>query len=280
MTRMSIDCRLAYDVKTRSDFIFHLLAMRLPSQKVVREDLSLSQGGDPRYFDDPVSGNRFFRYVGQPGPLEVRYRATVELDPPSVDSAAPEIAIADLPGEVLHYLNPTRYCESDLLGRAAARLFGDIRRGHFRVEAVARWVRENVEYRIGSSNSTTTATNVFVSRAGVCRDFAHLAITFCRALGIPARFVSGYVQFGEPPPDFHAIFDVYIGDRWVAFDPTGLAPTSRMVRIGTGRDAKDVAFATIFGEVEGASVEPLITEDDGSSPLCKADIRGAGVGGD
>ena len=277
---MSIDCRLVYDVKTRSDFIFHLLAMRLPSQEVVWEDLSLSQGGDPRYFDDHVSGNRFFRYVGQPGPLEVRYQATVDVDPPLLDNAAPEIAIADLPGEVLHYLNPTRYCESDLLARAAARLFGDIRRGHFRVEAVTRWVRENIEYRIGSSNSTTTATNVFVSRAGVCRDFAHLAISFCRALGIPARFVSGYVQFEEPPPDFHAIFEAYLGDRWVAFDPTGLAPINRMVRIGAGRDAKDVAFATIFGEVEGASVEPLIIEDDGSDPLFKATFRGAGVGGD
>ena len=116
MTRISIDCRLAYDGKTRSDFIFHLLAMRLPSQTVGWEDLRLSQGGGPRYFDDPVSGNRFFRYVVQPGPFEVRYRATVEVDPPVVDSAAPEIAIADLPGEVLPLPQPDPLLRIGLAG--------------------------------------------------------------------------------------------------------------------------------------------------------------------
>ena len=112
---------------------------------------------------------------------------------------------------------------------------------------------------IGSTNATTTARDVFVQGSGVCRDFAHLSIAFCRALNIPARLVCGYCIFPEPPPDFHAIFEAYLGGHWVRFDPTGMAPVEHVVRVAAGRDAKDVAFATIYGPARMTSMSPEIS---------------------
>jgi transglutaminase-like putative cysteine protease len=99
---------------------------------------------------------------------------------------------------------------------------------------------------------------VFVQRAGVCRDFAHLAVTFCRALNIPARLVVGYARFVEPPPDFHAVFEAWLGGRWVMYDATRMAPLDSLVRIAVGRDAKDVAFATIYGPATMVAMSPLV----------------------
>ena len=95
-------------------------------------------------------------------------------------------------------------------------------------------------------------------RAGICRDFAHLSARFCRALNIPARLVSGYATFAEPPPDFHTVFEVYLGERWAMFDPTGISPLDQIVRLANGRDAKDVAFATIFGPARMLATSPGI----------------------
>jgi transglutaminase-like putative cysteine protease len=106
----------------------------------------------------------------------------------------------------------------------------------------------------------TTARDVFNQRAGVCRDFAHLGVTFCRALNIPARLVVGYAQFDDPPPDFHAVFEAYLGGRWVLFDATHMSPIDDVVRIATGRDAKDVAFATIYGPATMLSMAPLVSK--------------------
>jgi transglutaminase-like putative cysteine protease len=136
-----------------------------------------------------------------------------------------------------------------VLSRAAQQMFGDVTPGFDRVKAIESWIFESIDYLPGFSVSTTTAQEVFVQRAGVCRDFAHLGITLCRALNIPARLVVGYVHFEDPPQDFHAVWEAWLSGQWVLFDATRLAPTERLVRVGTGRDAKDVAFATIFGPV-------------------------------
>ena len=167
-----------------------------------------------------------------------------------------------LPDDIFHYLMPTRYCESDVLGSAAQQLFGREEPGIARVRKIVNWIHDSIEYRPGGSTSTTTAQDVFVQRAGVCRDFAHLGITLCRALNIPARLVSGYVWFDQSPQDFHAIFEAWIGGRWVLFDPSGMAPVDRLVRIGTGRDAKDVAFSTFFGAVQMTRKEVTVREHD------------------
>jgi len=97
-----------------------------------------------------------------------------------------------------------------------------------------------------------------VQRRGVCRDFAHLGVTFCRALNIPARLVVGYANFDEPPPDFHAVFEAYLGGRWVLFDATRMSPLDGLVRIASGRDAKDVAFAMIYGPATMTGLTPCV----------------------
>ncbi len=127
--------------------------------------------------------------------------------------------------------------------------FGDLKPGYSRVTAVCNWIHDNVTYLSLSTDPNTSAYDTATQRVGVCRDFAHLGIAFCRALNIPARFVSAYA-YGLQPPDFHACFEAYLGDRWYLFDPTRLAPQTGIVRIGTGRDAADVSFATFFGGVQ------------------------------
>jgi len=260
MRRFHIDCNLDYQVDGPTHFLFHIEAARCPGQEIIREQLQVEPEVKLRHFADEVSGNRFFRFDARAGKVSVRYRAAVGLEPVSRDGDLGQVGISDLPGELLHLLTPTRYCESNLLESAAAKLFSGVEPGIKRVEAIRDWVGENIEYRIGSSDLTTTARDVFVQRAGVCRDFAHLGIAFCRALNIPARLVVGYVKFEEPPPDFHALFEAYVGGRWLLFDATGLAPVDRLVRVGTGRDAKDVAFATMFGPARMLAMSPEIEE--------------------
>ena len=117
-----------------------------------------------------------------------------------------------------------------------------------------------MDYQIGKTHSATTARDVLCNRAGLCRDFAHLGIAFCRALNIPARFVVGYAEFSELPPDFHALFEAYLGGKWILFDPTKMVALEKIVRIGHGRDAKDVVFATMYGNVQMRYLKSLIMD--------------------
>ncbi|MES2937416.1 MAG: transglutaminase family protein [Pseudomonadota bacterium] len=246
----TVETVLEYEVLAPTHFCFNLEAAHWPTQNILSERLALSSGVSPRHFVDARSGNRFFRFDAMPGPLLVNYKAEVEVHNELPDPALPEVPVSRVPDDIFRYLLPTRYCESDVLGSAAQKMFGQLPQGLARVRKIVDWVHDEITYKPGSTSSTTTAQEVFVQRAGVCRDFAHLGITLCRALNIPARIVVGYVWFDEPPQDFHAVFEAWVGDRWVLFDPTGMAPVDRLVRIGTGRDAKDVAFATFFGSVE------------------------------
>ncbi|MEP6875333.1 MAG: transglutaminase family protein [Burkholderiales bacterium] len=253
-----VDCTLSYDVAGPTDFLFQIHALRGMDQEVLSESLQITPALQQHVYADPTLHHRFLRLHAEAGSLQLRYTARVSRTPPVLDRMAAEVAIADLPDELLHNLMPTRYCESDHLSRAAQKMFGGLPRGYARVEAICGWIHDNVEYLIGSSQATTTALDVFVQRAGVCRDFAHLAVTFCRALNIPARLVVGYARFDEPPPDFHAVFEAYVGGRWVMFDATRMSPLDELVRIAAGRDAKDVAFATIFGPATMTAMSPLI----------------------
>ena len=256
--RLQIDCTLGYDLAGPCDFVFLIHAAAGMGQTVVDEALTLQPPTPFRTYSDPQSGNRFLRLQAAAGPFTVGYRANVDKIIETPDLSAAEVPVHDIPDNVLRFLMPTRYCESDHLSAAALKLFGNLPQGHSRVQAICDWVRNNIDYRIGSTTATTTARDVFVQRAGVCRDFAHLAVTFCRALNIPARLVCGYAPFPDPPPDFHAIFEAYLGGRWLLFDPTGMAPVGHVVRVATGRDAKDVAFATIFGPARMVSINPEI----------------------
>ena len=258
--RFDVDCRLDYQVQATTHFILQVEAAHTPGQTIESEQLVVTPAVPLHRYEDQRTGNRFVRFDAQPGPLGIAYGARIALQPPARRPDLPEWPVNQLPDEAVRYLMPTRYCESDHFSRAAQRLFGDVPQGAGRVRHVCDWIHENIEYKLGTSDATTAARDVFLNRAGVCRDFAHLGITFCRALNIPARLVVGYVHFDAPPPDFHAIFEVFLGGEWVLFDPTRLAPPERLVRIGTGHDAKDVAFATLFGPATMLSMAPRIEE--------------------
>ena len=262
MHTASIDLQLDYEVTYPAHFLFNIEAAFDEGHRVVSERLSITPSVKVRTFFDERNGNRFVRLDAPRGQLSVNYHANVELITTPVPLHLDEALVTAVPDDVLRYLMPSRYCESDILSRAAQQLFGDLPHGLSRVRAIEIWIHDSIYYLPGFSNSTTTAQEVFVQRAGVCRDFAHLGITFCRALNIPARLVVGYVYFEEPPQDFHAVFEAWLGNQWVVFDPTKMAPIDRLVRVGTGRDAKDVAFATIFGGVHMLRKELQINEGD------------------
>ena len=265
MHTTQIDLLLEYDVFHPAHFLFNIESAFHEGHSVVEERLTITPAMKVRSFCDERLGNRFIRLDAPKGVLSVNYHARLELNPAAVPLHLDESTVSSVPDEVLRYLMPSRYCESDSMSRAAQQLFGQIPPGIGRVRAIESWINESIAYLPGLTNSTTTAQEVFVQRAGVCRDFAHLGITLCRALNIPARLVVGYVHFVEPPEDFHALFEAWLDGRWVLFDATRMAPIDRLVRVGTGRDAKDVAFATIFGVVQMARKEMRVDEGDESS---------------
>ncbi|WP_235582233.1 transglutaminase family protein [Rhizobacter sp. Root1221] len=260
--RFDVDCELAYDLTGDCDFLFQIHALNGMGQQLISESLEVTPAVATHIFEDPTVHHRFLRLRAGAGPLTLRYRAQVRRLPDPDASEAVELPIADLPDDILHNLMPTRYCESDLLGRAAQKLFCGHPPGFARVQAICDWIHDNIDYQVGATVVTTTARDVFLYRAGVCRDFAHLGITFCRALNIPARLVVGYARFDDPPPDFHAVFEAYLGGQWVLFDPTRMSPMAELIRIAMGRDAKDVAFATIFGPAVMTRMNPCLSSPD------------------
>lgn len=262
MHTASIDLQLDYEVAQPAHFLFNIEAAFDDGHRVVSERLSVTPAVKVRTFFDERNGNRFVRLDAPRCRLSVNYHAKVELISWPVPLHLKEALVSDVPDDVLRYLMPSRYCESDLLSRVAQQMFGHLPHGLSRVRAIENWIHASINYIPGFSNATTTAQEVFVQRAGVCRDFAHLGITLCRALNIPARLVVGYVYFEVPPQDFHAVFEAWLDKQWVIFDPTKMAPIDRLVRVGTGRDAKDVAFATIFGNVQMLRKELQVNQGD------------------
>lgn len=261
MVRLGFSIELNYQVADAGcDFIFNIHAAQTRQQKVVGETLGISQILQPDLHTDPVSHNRYLKFMASPGPLTVSYGATVDIQhhqeqPENLG----EVGVLQLPGQVLAYLYPSRYCQSDRLHRLAVKEFGHLRQGYSRVQAIRDWVNQRVTFASNSSTGYTTAVDTLIDEAGVCRDFAHLMIALCRAVNIPARFVSGIDYGADPalgPTDFHAYVEVYVGHRWYMFDPSGTAIPMGFVRFATGRDAADAAFATMFGGVSSSA--PLI----------------------
>ena len=249
----SVGCTLEYEAAAETTLILNIEAQQAGGQRVVSERFD---GPPGESHEVPETGNRYRRVVLPPGGHSFHYQALVETMPLMVDDPGLvlEVPVAALPFDVLPHLYPSRYCQSDQLARFAWRQFGSIANGHEKVQAICNWIFENVDYLEGSSNSSTSAYDSFTLRAGVCRDFAHLGITFARALGIPARFVSAYAV-ELVPQDFHAVFEAYLGGRWYLFDATRLCPVDGIVRIGVGSDAADTAFATYFGQLGGPPKE-------------------------
>lgn len=272
MVRMKFSIELGYEVfDDVVDFIFNFHAAQTRRQSVVGESLTVSQDVAPVTYADPVFGTRFMRLKAFAGPLTVRYDAMVDIDHHvELPARLGEVPISELPAEVLPYIYPSRYCQSDRLHKFSSREFGHLRQGYWRVQAIMEWVQQRTAFLPGSSNSSTSAVDTVIEQSGVCRDFAHLAIALCRAVNIPARFVTGLDYGADPklgPPDFHAYVEVFLSDRWYLFDPSGISPPMGLIRIGTGRDAADVSFATIFGAARPAVpvvvIEALEDPDNG-----------------
>jgi transglutaminase-like putative cysteine protease len=198
-------------------------------------------------------GNVCSRFIAPAGRLRLYHSTLIEDSgkPDPVSPLACEVPVDDLPPEALQFLLGSRYCEVDRLLDVAGNLFGNSQPGWARVQAVCNWVQANVTFGYLFASPTKTALEVYADRKGVCRDFQHLAITFCRCLNIPARYAAGYLgDIGVPvvpPMDFSAWFEVYLQDRWWTFDARNNMPRIGRVLMARGRDAADVAITTSFG---------------------------------
>jgi len=230
--------------------LLNVAVSRQATQKLLEENLSNSLGLEFREKGVPEGSSRFHGLSVPAGTLDVSYVACVEktVDRGTSSGEPSEAPLVDLPPSVVRYLYPSRYCESDKLTRFANRQFGGFEPGHERVAGICNWIYDNVEYLVGSSDQHTSAVDCFTMRCGVCRDFAHLGIALCRALGIPARYASAYA-YDLPVREFHACFEVWLGDRWWYYDATRSAPQEGFVLVGYGHDAADTSVATLSAGV-------------------------------
>ncbi len=240
--KLRVRAELVYSFDPPTDAIYKIQVAHWPGQEILEERLTFDPPVQFQEDEDVDFGARTLRCHVQ-GEVALVYEAVVDNGvlkglPPSVS----QHDWGDLPAEVLPYLQPSRYCPSDQFGRFVTRQFGETA-GGARVLAILNWIAENIDYEHGVSDTETTAARTFIDRAGVCRDFTHLGMTFCRASGIPARAVCAFAH-QLTPPDFHAIFEVWLDGGWWLVDPTGLAPVEGLVRIACGRDAADIAFLT------------------------------------
>lgn len=252
--QLSIHATLDYHFATATDVLLQLEAAMIPEQTIIDAHIDLTES---EHFariaaHDQIGDRIWLRVQGQ---LQVNYRATVDINRIVTDCALlPCVPPHLLPGETVQYLMASRYCASDQFQTFVEARFGGLE-GGARVIAIRDWIHANVSYVPGVSTSETTATDTFIKRQGICRDFAHVMITLVRACGIPARIASVYA-LGVEPQDFHAVAEVFLGAEWHLVDATGMAREGAMAKIGVGRDAADVAFLTAYGQavMNGQSV--------------------------
>ncbi|MGI8890179.1 MAG: transglutaminase-like domain-containing protein [Chthoniobacterales bacterium] len=216
------------------------------------EELSVEPGIPVTHYTD-LFGNHCARILAPTGPIRLTLETVIE-DSGAPDPQSPQAVqhnIENLPNETLGFLMPSRYCEVDKLSDIAWKLFGQTPPGWPRVKAICDWVHRHITFGYHFADPTKSAFDVYQSGQGVCRDFSHLALTFCRCLNIPARYVTGYMgDIGVPlvpPMDFSGWFEVYLGDRWHTFDARHNVPRIGRVVMAVGRDAADVALTTNFG---------------------------------
>jgi transglutaminase-like putative cysteine protease len=251
--RLRYSVRLVYEIAGHAAFLLNVHAARTPRQIVLDERFALSPQQPWSVSVDPFTRNRVAAFDAPAGSLIVEYDALVDIehrivDPCEVTAEGP----AALPADTLPYIRPSRYCQADLVQKDAWDAFGRLPRDYAQVKAVRDWIRRALRFKIGASTCSTTVIETLRDGVGVCRDFAHVMIAYCRALNYPARIVTAVDYGADPalgPPDFHAYVEVFIGGSWYIFDPTGISPITGLVRIATGRDAADVSFATLFGPV-------------------------------
>lgn len=274
--------RLGYDIELELSQQMTVVAVLNvhPSRTadlVEPDDLQVSQWiRKEEYFD--AFGNKCTRILASGGPLRLSNSTLIQDsgEPDPADPDAPRIQIDKLPPETLQFLLASRYCESDRLADLAWQLFGNFPPGWPTVQAICDWVQRHITFDYCCANPWKSAMDVYAERRGVCRDFQHLAISLCRALHIPARYATGYLgDIGIPPQpypmDFSAWFEVFLGDRWWAFDARNNQPRIGRILMATGRDAADVAITTSFGQ-SWLKKFSVVTDEVASQPYS---VRGA-----
>ncbi|MEV6717566.1 transglutaminase family protein [Lentzea sp. NPDC051208] len=260
---LRVGCAFTYRAEVPTPAVFLVRPLWSADVRVSQEHLDVKPDVPMRHYLD-LYGNRNTRVVLPPGLSTVHYNAWVDVPDRTedVDESVPETLPDGLPDDVLIYTLPSRYCVSDVLGDEAWSRFGAHPPGYGRVREICRHVHESLNFGYGTSTALSTAADVNAAGFGVCRDFTHLAISFCRALNIPARYVFGYlpdldVAPGDAEMDFAAWMEVWLGDRWWTFDPRNNEPRKGRVVIGRGRDAADVAMVTTYG---GPQLESMVVQ--------------------
>jgi transglutaminase-like putative cysteine protease len=263
--RIRVGCDFTYVAEIETPAIFQIQprASEYPGLAIEQERWMPEPSMAIRWYTD-LYGNPCTRTVLPAGRSSFRYSAVVAVVDATEDADhdAPERRPDELPDDTLIYTLPSRYCLPELLADEAWSRFGGMAPGYGRVQAICSYVHSHLEFQYGSSTALSTAADVNAAGRGVCRDFTHLAISFCRALNIPARYIFGYLPDLDVPPDpapmdFAAWMEVWLGDRWWTFDPRNNTRRKGRIVIGQGRDASDVAMATTFG---GPLLEAMVVQ--------------------
>ena len=251
--RVRVGCEFTWETEDEVPMLM-LVRPRIDADHVVVYESTWMDPEVPLREYTDLYGNICWRYLTPVGRSTVRYDAVIEI-PPTPDPILPDAAlhaVDDLPDEAIVFTLPSRYIESDRLLDIAWDLFGSTPRTWQRIQAICDWVHTNIEFKSGSSTSTTTAFDIYTQRAGVCRDFGLLAVAFCRAMNIPARYTFGYlpdiaIEPPDVPMDFHTWFEAYVGGHWYTFDARHNTPRVGRVVVARGRDAVDCALSTAYG---------------------------------
>lgn len=263
--RLAIDVDMTYRLGAQRDVLLAVEVARTAGQRVLSDALSVEAATVTRIAGEDGLGTRQWACVTG-GEMRLRYTARAEATRPHADlDCRAAVPWPDLPAEVLGYLRPSRFCQSDEFAGFAARRFGDVE-GGAKIAAIRDWVGEEIAYLPASSHIGTTVLDTFARREGVCRDFAHMVCALARAAGMPARYASCY-GLGVDPPDFHAVAQVWLEDGWHIVDATGMCAPDELVLIGVGRDACDAPFMeTLEDAAPVAQRVSVRAEGDGPEP--------------
>ncbi len=255
--RIGVGCELSYDIPKPTPMIVILNVHYSRFGNLESPDRLITTPGVPITSYRDSFGNWCNRLVAPPGRFTLRTDGIVQDDGSRdpVNESALQHFVEDLPAETLQFLLGSRYCDTDALSDEAWHLFGPTPLGWPRVHAICDFVHQHVTFGYEHARATRTAAEAYAEGRGVCRDYTHLAIAFCRCLNIPARYCTGYISdIGVPlphgPMDFAAWMEVYLGGRWWAFDPRNNSPRTGRILIAQGRDAADVPLTHTFGPTQ------------------------------
>jgi transglutaminase-like putative cysteine protease len=257
--KLQISCELDYISQENVPLVLMLRPRSGAGQWVAKEEYLFTPNVQVTEYTDSY-GNICQRLISPEGNFSIKTSAIVATsDHIEVNFDAQFVPVEYLPNDILIYLLPSRYCESDKLANLAIEIVGDLPMGYAQVDAIRQWVKDNIIFQYSHSTTSTSAQDTAQSRMGVCRDFSHLCIALCRSLNIPARMAVGYLHELKPM-DLHAWFEAYLGENWFTFDATQTEPKGNRVVLAYGRDAADVALATQFGDMQLVSMYVSVEE--------------------